>query len=164
MTRILFAKVMLLALSMSAAAQSEKLHGTWRLQSAVTTVLATGEQYDTYGKDPRGYITYGPDGRMQVMIASSLRPKPGHAAIADMPDAEAKELLRTMASYAGTYAFDGKTVTHHIEISWNEVWAGTSQVRDVRFNGDQVTLTTRPAPSPRDGRPSTNALTWERVK
>jgi hypothetical protein len=140
------------------------LRRTWRLVSAVTTVLSTGEKYDMFGKAPLGYITYGPAGRMQVIIVSDQRSKPGHAAIAEMTDQERKDLLMTFVAYAGTYSFDGKTVTHHIDLSWNQVWTGTDQIRDVRLDGDRVILMTRPGPSSRDGRMSTTSLVWVKVK
>jgi hypothetical protein len=41
--------------------------GTWRLQSYVREVLATGERFNQFGEDgedPDGYIGYAPDGRM----------------------------------------------------------------------------------------------------
>jgi hypothetical protein len=38
--------------------------GTWRLQSYVREVLATGERFNQFGADPDGYIGYAPDGRM----------------------------------------------------------------------------------------------------
>jgi len=153
-----------LFLCKTALAQNQQLYGTWRLVSSVTTVLSTGEKYNALGKAPLGYITYGPDGRMQVIIVSDQRSKPGHAAIAEMTDQERKDLLMTLTAYAGTYSFDGKTVTHHIELSWNQVWSGTDQIRDVRFDRERVVFTTRPAPNPRDGRIGTTSLVWEKVK
>lgn len=119
MKKILLIGVYALCFPVIASAQNQQLYGTWRLVSAVTTVLATGEKYDIFGKAPLGYITYGPAGRMQVIVVSDQRTKPGHAAIAEMTDQERKDLLMTFVAYAGTYNFDGKTVTHHIDLSWN---------------------------------------------
>src|SRR4051794_12661451 len=39
--------------------------GTWRLQSHVREVLATGERLNQFGEDPDGYIGYAPDDRME---------------------------------------------------------------------------------------------------
>jgi Lipocalin-like domain len=164
MKRILLIAAYTLFFYERASAQNQQLYGTWRLVSAVTTVLSTGEKYDALGKAPIGYITYGPEGRMQVIIVADQRSKPGHAAIADMTDPERKDLLMTFTAYAGTYNFDGKTVTHHIDLSWNQVWSGTDQIRDVRLDGDRVILTTRPGPSPRDGRMGTVSLVWQKVR
>ncbi len=164
MKKCLFISTLLLMIATNAFAQKEQLYGTWRLVSAVTTVVATGEKYDRYGKSPHGFITYGPEGRMQVIIASDQRPKPAHAAIDDMSDKETKELMMTLTAYAGTYDFDGKTVTHHIDTSWNEVWTGTDQVRDVRMDAGRAIFTTRPSPDNKTGKLSTTELVWEKVK
>ena len=164
MKKILLIGACAVFLCKTSLAQNQQLHGTWRLVSAVTTVLGTGEKYHPLGKAPLGYITYGPEGRMQVIMVSDQRSKPDHAAIAEMTDQERKDLLMTVVAYAGTYSFDGKTVTHHIDLSWNQVWSGTDQVRDVRLDGDRVTLTTKPGPFPLDGRMSTTSLIWEKVK
>ncbi len=69
-----------------------------------------------------------------------------------------------MVAYGGTYKYDGKTVTHNIDISWNENWTGTSQVRNVKLEGSRLILTTNPAPSAIDGKLGIAVLTWERVQ
>jgi hypothetical protein len=51
-----------------------------------------------------------------------------------------------MLAYSGTYKFDGKTIEHHIDLSWNQIWSGTTQVRDIKKDGDRLIYTTRPAP------------------
>jgi lipocalin-like protein len=164
MKQALAIPALLLMLSANAMAQKEQLYGTWRLVSAVTTVVATGEKYDRYGKAPHGYITYGAEGRMQALITSGPRLKPGHSAIEDMSDKEAKELMLTMTGYAGTYDFDGKTVTHHVDTSWNEVYNGTDLVRDVRLDAGRAIFTTRPTPDNRTGKISSTVLVWEKLK
>ena len=164
MKKVLLASALVLMICARASAQTDSLYGTWRLVSAVRTVVATGEKEEVFGKAPRGFITYGPEGRMQVIIASDQRPQPSQSAIDNMTDKEGRELLRTMTAYAGTYTFDGKTVTHHVDVSWNEVWTGTDLVRDVRLDAGRAILTTRPGPSGRDGRIGTTTLIWEKVK
>ena len=163
MKKILFIGVCALFLSHAGFAQNQRLYGTWRLVSSVSTVVSTGEKYYPLGKAPAGYITYGPGGRMQVIIVSDQRASPSHAAIADMTDQERKDLLMSLTAYAGTYDFDGKTVTHHFELSWNQVWSGTDQSRDVHFDGNMLIFTSKPAPSPKDGRMSTVSVVWEKV-
>lgn len=140
---------------------SDALVGTWRLLSFTRTIVATGETADLFGKSPTGYITYGSDGRMQVIIVKEGRPKLDPARVTD---AQRADLFKTLIAYAGTYRFDGKTVTHHIEASWNESWTGTDQQRDVQIEGKRVTLTTRPSPSPMDGAMTTARLVWERLE
>lgn len=164
MKKCLLFSFLILIISRNAFAQKEQLYGTWQLVSAITTVVATGEKYERYGKAPRGFITYGPEGRMQAIIISAPRLKPSHSAIEDMSDKEAKELMLTITAYAGTYDFDGKTVTHHVDTSWNEVYSGTDLVRDVRLDAGRATFTTRPTPDNRTGKVTTTTLIWEKLK
>jgi hypothetical protein len=140
----------------------EALYGTWRLVSSQRRILDTGELEDSFGAHPSGYITYGRDGRMSAILVREDRPKA--ASIAAMSDAQRAGLFRTMVAYAGTWRFDGRTMEHHIDISWNELWTGTTQVRDVRKDGERLIYTTRPAPAPGDGRMSVSTVVWEKVK
>jgi hypothetical protein len=69
-----------------------------------------------------------------------------------------------MTGYGGTYTFDGKTVQHHIDISWNGAWTGITQVRTVTQDGDRLVYTTPPYPFSGDGKMSIGRLVWEKVK
>jgi len=62
-----------------------------------------------------------------------------------------------------TFSFDGQIVTHHVDISWNENWTGTNQIRHVRLEGRRLYITTNPQPSPIDGKMTIGTLTWERL-
>ncbi len=57
----------LLLLPISAPAGENPVLGTWKLQSFMREVLATGERYKEFGAKPDGYITYLPDGRMTAI-------------------------------------------------------------------------------------------------
>jgi hypothetical protein len=138
-----------------------QLAGTYRLISFKTTVVATGETKDAFGKAPQGYIIYGRDGRMMTLFVKDERPKPND--LATMTDQERADLFKTMTAYSGTYDFDGKTVTHHVDVSHNQIWTGTNLVRNVTFEGRKVVLTTVPAPASFDGKVSVSVLTWEKV-
>jgi hypothetical protein len=140
---------------------TEELYGTWRLLSCTQTVVATGETIHIFGKAPRGFIQYGRDGRMMVLIVHEERPKP--AGLATMTDQERAELFKTMVAYGGTYAFDGTTVTHHLDISWNQVWTGTDLVRHITFDGRKAIFTTDPGPRSQDGQVAISVLTWEKL-
>ena len=69
-----------------------------------------------------------------------------------------------MLAYGGTYKFDGNKVEHHIDISWNEVWTGTTVIRDLKKEGDKLVYTSRAAPFSSDGKMSVVTLVWEKVK
>jgi hypothetical protein len=140
----------------------DDLYGTWRLVSNTRTVLATGVKEDYMGKSPHGFIIYGRDNRMMAILVAEQRPKPQD--IGKITYRERAALFDTLTAYSGTYSFDGKTITHHVDISWNEIWTGTDQVRDVKLEGNKLVLTTRPAPNSHDGKMSVSVLTWEKMK
>ncbi|MBK4737394.1 lipocalin-like domain-containing protein [Noviherbaspirillum pedocola] len=153
----------MLAISISTHAKAnEQLIGTWRLVSLTQTIVATNEKVDIFGKSPQGFINYGRDNRMMVLIVKDERPKPG--SLEKMTDPERAELFKTMIAYGGTYTIEGKTITHHIDISSNEVWTGTNQVRNIKFDGRKVILTTNPQPRPQDGKVAISTLTWEKLE
>jgi hypothetical protein len=136
------------------------LPGTWTLRSATSRDLASGAVVDILGVDPFGYINYSADGRMMVVIVRRDRRRPAGAVATP---AEADTLVRSMVSYAGTYSLRRNEITHHVELSWNEVWTGTDQTRMFRFDGTCLYLDTPPSPSPVDGTMSVRSMTWERA-
>ena len=138
-----------------------RLIGTWKLVAVVNEDVSTGLKTDFFGPNPDGYINYGPDGRMIVINARSGRKAPAGAS--PTPE-EAAALFRGVLAYAGSYTIEGNEVTHHIDISWNEIWTGTHQTRIARFDGDRVHLSTKPTPDPVDGRMSVRTMTWEKMK
>jgi len=108
--------------------ESRWLQGTWTLLSYVGEEVPSGARADVMGPHPSGYINYGPDGRMIVLIVGTGRSKPAGPVVTP---AEAEGLLRSMLAYAGTYTVDthAKTVTHHIDVSWD----GRKTVRTVTW-------------------------------
>jgi hypothetical protein len=138
-----------------------RLIGTWKLVSVIAEDVATGEKRDAWGPDPEGYINYGPDGRMMVINTRSDRAKPkGPAPTRE----EAADLFQSVLAYAGRYTVEGNQVTHHVDISWNQAWTGTDQVRIARFEGNRVHLSTQPNPDPVNGRMSVRTMVWEKLK
>ena len=137
--------------------------GTWKLVSYIREELPSGAKSDVMGAHPSGYINYGRDGRMIVIIVGGDRNKPvGTVATPD----EAEALIRSMLAYAGTYTIDreAKTVTHHIDISWDQSRTGTDQVRSYKLEGNHITLTTEPSNDPATGKKTVRTLIWERLK
>ncbi len=143
-------------------AADDDIVGTYKLISSTRKKLDTGEVVDTYGKQPSGYIMYGKDGRMLVLIAYDGRPKP--ESLESLSNDQRAELFRTMLAYGGTYTYSGNRIEHHIDISSNEVWTGTTVIRDIAKEGDRLVYTTRSAPFSGDGKMSINTLIWEKVK
>lgn len=140
---------------------TEELYGTWRLVSYTRQVVGTAESADLFGKAPHGFLNYGRDGRMIAIIVKENRPKP--ADLAKMTDQERAELFNTVIAYAGTFKVDGSRVVHNVDISWNENWTGTAQVRSLRLEGRRLIISADPQIGV-DGRSVTPVLTWEKVQ
>jgi len=137
------------------------LLGTWSLVSVIREEIPSGATIDLMGPNPKGFITYSADGRMVAILARGDRKMP---AANTATAAEAENLFRSVISYAGTYTIAGNEVTHHVDISWNESWTGTKQVRIFKFEGNKVSLSTPVSPDPFDGQMSIRSLVWEKVK
>ncbi len=137
-----------------------QLVGTWRLVSNTLEETATGKVSDLFGKNPIGYIMYGSDGRMMILQVRRERKRPLGSAPTG-PEAEA--LFRSMIAYGGTFTVDGGKIVHHVDISWNESWTGSEQVRLYKFEGNRVELSTEVSPDPVHGVMSIRRLVWEKV-
>jgi hypothetical protein len=160
-----FAGLPILTLAMTlishpAFAAGHELAGTYQLISSSTKHLDTGE--DVPDEGAKGSIMYGADGRMLVLITYGDRPKAESSA--KLTDHQRIQLFRTMLAYGGTYEFDGKTIAHHVDICSDEVRCGTTLVRDVTVDGDRLIYTTRPQPSPFDGKMIVITLVWQKLR
>jgi len=134
--------------------------GTWTLRSTERKTLETGEATPLWGAHPTGALIYTAEGRMSALVLAENRKAPAAA----MPtEAEALSLFKSMVAYAGRYTIEPDRVIHHVEQSWNQAWTGTDVVRFYKFDGSRLTLTTAPAPNPRDGKMSVSTLVWERL-
>ena len=139
----------------------EELYGTWRLISWTRRLSDTGESMEPFGKAPQGLLHYGRDGHVSWVMTKEKRARPRD--LTTLSDAERAELYNSMVAYAGTFVFDGNAATHHVEVSWNQVWTGTAQVRNLRFEGENLVMTTNPQPGV-DGRRSSSVFVWERAR
>ncbi len=154
--------ILVLTASLTADAQvSEELYGTWRLVSWTRQVVGTGESTDAFGKAPHGFIHFGRDGRMVNIIVKENRLKPADPA--KMTDQERAELFKTMLAVGGTFKVDGSRVVINVDISWNESWTGTAQVRNFRIEGRRLIISVDPQIG-FDGRQISAVLTWEKVQ
>jgi lipocalin-like protein len=135
--------------------------GTWKLMSYVREVLDSNERFNQFGEDPAGYLGYSADGRMYAIFVRQDRITPGDVV---PTDEEGVKLLGTMVAYAGTFTLDAEKVVHHIDVSWNQAWTGTDQVRYYQLSGNMLTITTAPYRSYQDGRQGRSVLVWRKVK
>ena len=144
--------------SVAGLEDSNPLLGTWRLKSYVVTA-ASGARSSPYGENPTGYLSYSADGRMQVIGTASGRIQ---STAPNPPETERVALYDTMFAYAGTYSVEADKVIHHVDISWNESWTGTNQIRLFEVNGNLLTLSTRFA-DPTSDTEALYAVEWEKV-
>ena len=135
--------------------------GTWKLQSLVYEVRATGQRSSPFGDHPDGYLSYSADGRMYAIGVVEDRPKPRDLVATDE---EKVELQGSMFAYAGTYTADGEKVVHHVDISWNQSWTGTDLVRFYKLDGNTLTITADRAQSSIAGEEGEVILVWEKVQ
>ena len=161
-TRLALAAATWLLVSSTTFAEEQEFAGNYQLISATRKILDTGQVEATYGEKPKGLAMYGKDGHFIILITYDGRPKP--ESIEKMTDQQRADLHRMMTAYGGTYTFDGEKVVHHLDLSWNEVWTGTINIRDVKRDGDRIIYVTRPAPFASDGKMSVVTLIWEKLK
>ena len=105
------------AIPYQAPADDNEIAGTYKLVSEQRKIVDTGEI--VAGSGSQGFISYDKSGRMLVVLIRSPRPHPEN--LEKMTDQDRIELFRTTTAYSGTYKFDGKTVEHSIDISWNGI-------------------------------------------
>ena len=134
--------------------------GSWKMTSWVTRDVATGERHDALGQNPRGVVVYTTE-RVTFLITQGDRKRP-----ATLPpsDDEKIALFDTLFAYSGPYTVEPDRVIHHVDLSWNEAWSGTDQVRFCVVDGDTLTYTSAPARNPFDGREVVHEVTYSRER
>jgi Lipocalin-like domain len=136
------------------------LLGTWRQLSGTMVETDSGEQKSNLSAAPNGYVNFSADGRLILLSTDSARKPPA----GQVPTAaEAEALYRSMIGYAGTYTVEGNKVTYDLDVTWNQSWTGTKQVRFWEVNGDRLTVTTPEIVNPLTGKPSVFKLTFRKV-
>jgi len=161
MKTAILGSALLFAVPIAAPAAESDLHGTWKLSSQSQKLLDTGEVRAGRGKAPKGYISYGPDGRLMGMIFGEKRPKP--ESVAKMTDKERIELFNTMNAFAGTYKLEGNRLTYYFELTHNEVSA-RSAVREIKIEGRRLTIVNEPGRAVMDGKMVQTTTVWEKVQ
>jgi len=64
-----------------------------------------------------------------------------------------------VVAYAGRYEVKGDKVCHHIDVSFFPNWVGGANVRNYKFEGKILILTTQP-----DADGAVERIYWERVE
>lgn len=155
----------LLLLPSQSSAGDEEIWGTYNLVSATSKFLDTGDVVNAFGEHPKGYITYGKEGRMLVLITYDGRAKPPDVLKTSIEERDA--LYRSMLAYGGTYTYTGNRIEHHVDLSWDETRNGTTVIRNVIRDGDRLAYVTEPFATRNQenlGRMVVQTLVWERVR
>lgn len=146
---------------MGAMTANEKVIGTWKLVSAESTTK-NGEPGDPpYGMEPTGLLTYTENGRMSTLISYGGRKPLSIGSGSGEMQQEQAEAFKTFFAYAGHFRFTGDKMTHHVEISSIQNYVGKDLVRDVKLQGDRLTLTAPPTLV--NGRIQSVELIWQRL-
>src|SRR5215217_4791888 len=102
--------------------------------------------------------------RLRKRVMSILVPKDRKKPAADVPtDLERIALHKSLIAFAGHYAIEPGRIVIQVEISWNEAWSGTEQIRFYALDGDRMTLRTEPHRSATDGYDSVYIQEWEKI-
>ena len=132
--------------------------GSWRMTSWVTKDVATRERQHALGQIPRGTLS------THLSVSRSSLPKTIAHAPSSSPENKKEKiaLFETMFAYSGTYTVESDRVVHHVDLSWNEAWSGTDQVRFCKVDEQTLAYTSTPAKNPFDGREVVHEVTHER--
>lgn len=137
--------------------------GTWKLLS-YEVHSNEGKITHPWGRNLEGQIMYSEEGYMSVAMMAIDRP-----IFADSRDIskgtieEKTAAIDRYLSYAGRYDISEKEgkIYHHLRISLFPNWINGNQVRNYRFEGNRLHLSTDPAPG--DTKQKTGHLIWERI-
>jgi hypothetical protein len=123
----------------------DALFGTWSLLS-MESVDAEGHVSHPMGRDASGYLMYGPDGYMSVILAGAHRPVFASQDLRQGTPDEKVAAFDTFLAYSGTYEVREHSVVHQVRESLFPNWAGGNQERLVAWEGRRLRLSTRPMP------------------
>jgi hypothetical protein len=125
---------------------------------SASSTTSKGERNEApYGVGPAGFLTYTEQGRATSVISYGGRKQ---LSIGATPEEQA-EAFNTFLAYTGRYTLTGDKVIHHIEVSSIQNYVGKDLVRDLKFEGDRITLVTPPTLV--NGKIQTIELIWERL-
>jgi hypothetical protein len=140
MLRSAFAALLLLSMAGSGLAQQLPV-GTYKVLSMTAEVDGSAPQ-EIFGKAPRGFAMFTPT-RVTFLITAEGR-KFGRSV------EERAALWDSLAAYSGVYRLEGGKFVVSVDVSANEIWNGTRQVRNWEVDGNRLTITTDRAPYSRD--------------
>jgi hypothetical protein len=140
------------------ADEGSKVLGVWKLVSYDLEFQDSGERRAVFGKSPKGYIIFTPEGRMMAYLEAETRQPP-------KTDEERIAAFRSIIAYTGKYRLDGDRWITKVDASWNVTWIGTDQERVFKFEGEQLHVISQwNRALAYDNRMVRGILVWEREK
>src|SRR3954447_994510 len=135
----------------------QRIVGVWGLAAQVYEDVETNERVPIFGENPKGRQIATADGRWLALATAEGRRTPTN-------DAERAVALQTMIACTGRYRCENGVVRTRVEAAWNESWVGTEQVRNLRFESDDLLhIVSDPMPHPNvPGRRVRVVVTWKR--
>ena len=136
-----------------------QLTGTWKLVSWLTK-FDGGDTVEPYGPSPKGRLVLTPDSHWIIILTGANR-NPARTI------EEKATLLDSMLAYSGKYNVEEDRITTHVDMSSNEIYAGSNQnqIRFFRVDGNKLTIRTPEIVSAvRPGQKAVGTLTFERER
>ncbi len=118
--------------------------GSWRMISWAYEGRRDRRAAGRARREPRGIVVYTPE-RVTFLMMNNHRTRPERL---PPSDEEKIALFDTMFAYSGTYTVEWDRVVHHVDLSWNEAWSGTDQVRFCTVDGSTLTFSSTPGREP----------------
>jgi hypothetical protein len=110
----------------------------------------------TIGANPHGYLVITP--KLYLHSYTGTNRKFGTST------EEKAALWDTLNFWGGPYQVEGDKLKIAVDISWNQSWTGTQQVRMFKLDGKRLTLVSPPIPFPRDpSKTVVSTLVFERI-
>jgi hypothetical protein len=131
------------------------LVGTYKLVSIKAEI--DGKLRDDRTKPPHGYLIITP--KYYAVFYTRQDRKFGTS------DADKAALWESLTAFTGPYRIEGKKIVISPDVSYNEIFNGNRQTRDLELNGKGITLSSGPRPYGRD--PSKKIVLrqeWERIE
>ena len=137
---------------------AKQLAGSWKLNSWTIQIIG-GEVTEPFGPNPKGRAVFTPDGYSAFIIARR------QIASLQRTMRTRQRSSRSLMVYTGKFTIDGDKLTTNVDLSWNEIFTGTAQVRFFKLEGDKLSIrTAEQASAVYPGKKVQGTLTWERER
>ena len=131
------------------------LVGQWRLLSFEIENQQSGHKLSGFGPNPKGRLVILP-GAFIVILTAACRAVP-------RTDEERSAAFKQTIAYSGPFEIEGDLIKVKVDVTSNEAWGNTVQVRSFKVLNSRLHLVSAWAPSPIDSNAIVRGiLEWER--